>query len=265
MAKKQEEPQLIPPLKWAGGKRWLIPTLKEAIQNVAFKRLVEPFAGGLAVALALQPKSALLNDANIHLINFYQQIKKGLTIDQTFLNDREFYFNTRDQFNLFVKDEKQNSKESAQLFYYLNRSCFNGLCRFNNSGFFNVPFGQYKNINYKTDFFEYKNIFNKWEFTTGDFQKMVISPDDLIYVDPPYDVEFTKYSKDDFTWSDQVRLVEWLNKLDTPIVASNQATERILDLYSSSGFNIKTLPAPRRISCTGDRSDALEMFAWKGF
>ena len=86
---------------------------------------------------------------------------------------------------------------------------------------------------------------------------------DFIYADPPYDVKFTKYSKEDFTWDDQVRLAEWLAKHPGPVVLSNQATPRITKLYKSIGFRLNYLQAPRMISCNGDRTPATEILATK--
>ncbi|HCC32292.1 MAG TPA: adenine methyltransferase, partial [Clostridiales bacterium] len=89
--------------------------------------------------------------------------------------------------------------------------------------------------------------------------------DDFVYADPPYDVEFTQYSKDGFTWKDQVRLANWLASHPGPVVASNQATPRIVSLYRSLGFDLRFLDAPRMINCTGDRTSAREILATKGF
>ena len=95
------------------------------------------------------------------------------------------------------------------------------------------------------------------------FELIPTSANDFIYADPPYDVEFRQYSKEGFNWKDQVRLAHWLARFQGPVVASNQATERIVELYDSLGFQIKILDAPRMISCTGDRSKAKEMLAIK--
>lgn len=253
---------LPPPLKWAGGKRWLLSTLAPLFQNYRDRRLVEPFAGGMAITLGLLPERALMNDVNPHLINFYYQIQQGLQIAESELaNERDFYFKQRDIFNSLIESDRSNTPQAAALFYYLNRTGFNGLCRFNSRGLFNVPFGRYKTINYIRDFSEYTRRLIHWRFVCQDFERISIAPDDFLYVDPPYDVEFTKYSKEDFTWKDQERLVEWLRSLTTPMVVSNQATERVVDLYSRAGFTICTVSAPRRISCTGDREPALEMVA----
>ncbi len=84
---------------------------------------------------------------------------------------------------------------------------------------------------------------------------------DFVYADPPYDVEFTKYAKDDFKWEDQVRLAEWLAEHPGPVILSNQATERIVKLYGDLGFDVRLLKAPRRIACNGDRTPAMEVLA----
>ena len=254
---------LKPPLKWAGGKRWLVPTMSPIWANHRHRRLVEPLSGGLAVTLSLRPARALLNDINPHAINFYRWLRKGLTVSIPMHNDEALYYSYRDRFNQLITNGGVESSEAAQLFYYLNRTGYNGLCRFNSRGEFNVPFGRYKTINYRTDFLEYRDVFAGWDFTTGDFENVPIDCDDFVYADPPYDVEFTKYSKEDFGWKEQVRLAEWLARHPGPVVLSNQATTRIVDLYTELGFQIKPLSAPRRISCTGDRTPADEVVAMK--
>ena len=80
-----------------------------------------------------------------------------------------------------------------------------------------------------------------------------LNPDDFVYADPPYDVEFTAYAKDGFSWTDQQRTAEWLAGHSGPVVLVNQATHRIEALYRALGFTVSFLEAPRRISCTGDR------------
>jgi DNA adenine methylase len=255
---------LKPPLKWAGGKRWLVPHLEPIWERLQHRRLVEPFCGGLAVALGLMPEQALLNDINPHAINFYAWISRGLRIDIDMQNDSDFYYGYRSKFNHLVTSGQELSKQSAQLFYYLNRTGYNGLCRFNSKGEFNVPFGRYKRINYVRDFFAYKPVLSRWNFLSQDFADIPLSPDDFIYADPPYDVEFRQYSKGGFDWNDQVRLAKWLASHPGPVIASNQATERILDLYSSLGFILIELDAPRMISCTGDRTRVKEMLALRG-
>lgn len=250
-----------PPLKWAGGKRWLVPHIGPLWRAHQKRRYVELFCGGLAVALGLQPERAVLNDLNPHLINFYAQLRRGLSLKIEARYDSKLFYAHRARFNQLVKDGGAKTGEAAQLFYYLNRTCFNGLCRFNLSGEFNVPFGQYKAVNYANDLTVYRKLFRRWSFTNKDLAKVSLEPDDFIYADPPYDVEFTTYSAGGFSWDDQVRTAELLAKHRGPVLLSNQATKRIVDLYRSLKFDVKFLDAPRRISCNGNRQTAREVLA----
>jgi DNA adenine methylase len=252
---------LAPLLKWAGGKRWQLPRVGKYWQSECHRRLVEPFCGGLAVTLGLTPERALLNDVNPHLINFYRQVQKGLQISIEMRNDRNLFYEHRDRFNELLRNGKSTSREAASLFYYLNRTAYNGLCRFNRSGEFNVPFGRYATINYRRSFSEYVSVFANWEFTTNRFDEVPLRPDDFVYADPPYDVVFTQYSKGGFGWDEQVKTAEWLAKHRGPVILSNQATPRIMRLYRELGYKLIKLDAPRRISCTGDRRAAKEVLA----
>ncbi len=254
--------QLAPPLKWAGGKRWLVPHLQPLWEPYRSRRLVEPFCGGLAVALGLQPERALLNDINEHTINFYRWLKQGLHINGLPMeNNRALYYQHRARFNELLRAGRAHTRDAARLFYYLNRTGYNGLCRFNRRGEFNVPFGRYKRINYVRDFSTYRHAFAGWEFTCRPFEEVPLEPDDFVYADPPYDVVFTQYAKEGFGWEDQVRLAEWLARHPGPVVLSNQATPRVKRLYRDLGYTVKELDAPRRISCTGDRTPAREVLA----
>ncbi len=257
--------RLTPPLKWAGGKRWLVPHLQSIWQSYDHLRLVEPFCGGLAIALGLQPQKALLNDINPHVINFYEWLQKGLSFDIEAKYDRDFYYAQRVEFNRLIQNGEIDSNKAAQLFYYLNRTGYNGLCRFNSKGGFNVPFGRYKSVNYNPDFSIYKSAMASWKFTTVDFESIRINKKDFIYADPPYDVEFRQYSQNGFDWTDQVRLAKWLARQKCPVIASNQSTERIVELYQGLGFDLEYHDAPRRISCNGDRQPAKEIIAFRGF
>jgi DNA adenine methylase len=250
-----------PPLKWAGGKRWQVAHVLPHWRRAGRRRLVEPFAGGLAVALGLMPERAWLNDVNAHLVNFYTWLKRGLVIDEVFENDERAYYRNRDRFSRLIERGRGDTAEAAGLFYYLNRTGYNGLCRFNRSGRFNVPFGRYATINYRYDFTAFAATFENWSFTNLSFRDLALEDDDFVYADPPYDVEFTAYSTGGFDWSDQQATARWLAAHRGPVVLSNQATPRVMDLYRSLGFATTTFEAPRRISCTGDRSPALEVLA----
>ncbi len=255
---------LAPPLKWAGGKRWLVPKLAELYAPHRHRRLVEPFCGGLAVALGLRPERALLNDINPHLINFYRWVQRGLRVEIPLLNDRATYEAHRARFNELVRSGRWEEKEGAELFYYLNRTGYNGLCRFNKKGEYNVPFGRYRRIPYIRDFSPYREAFRNFTFMASDFEAVPLEPEDFVYADPPYDVEFTEYAPAGFGWEDQVRLAYWLAKHPGPVVASNQATRRVVELYRDLGFQVEFLLGPRRIAANGDRKPALEILALKG-
>jgi DNA adenine methylase len=250
-------------LKWAGGKRWQVPHLLPLWTPYQDRRLVEPFGGGLAVTIGLRPERALLNDVNPHLMNFYTWLKRGLVTRVPMRNDERTYYRYRDRFNELLTEKASDTAETATLFYYLNRTGYNGLCRFNQSGLFNVPFGRYKRIGYVTDFRAYRGLFADWTFTSRDFEALPVKSTDFIYADPPYDVEFTHYSKGGFSWDDQVRAAEWLARHPGPVVLSNQATKRIVALYKHLGFSLRYLQAPRMINCTGDRTPVREVLAIK--
>jgi len=260
-ADAQTEKTLTPPLKWAGGKRWQLPYVKPLFDEYQNCRLVEPFCGGLAVTLGLMPQEALLNDINPHLMNFYRWLKRGLVTDVPMKNEEQAYYASRDRFNKLLADGRAQSGEAAGLFYYLNRTGYNGLCRFNQQGKFNVSFGRYSTINYVRDFTPYKKLFRCWTLSVKDFESLKLKKTDFVYADPPYDVEFTQYAKEGFSWEDQIRVAKRLANHPGPVVLSNQATSRIRKLYRGLGFNLSFLEAPRMISCTGDRTPAREVLA----
>jgi DNA adenine methylase len=256
---------LKPPLKWAGGKRWLVQHLRSTWEAYSQRRYVEPFCGGLALPLAFTPRRALLNDTNPHLISFYHWVQRGLEVSIDMRNDKDLYYRHRFDFNQQVREGKAHTRRVAEIFYYLNRTCYNGLCRFNRKGEFNVPFGRHTTINYTHDFTSYVESMGRWQFENRDFEALQLRSGDFVYADPPYDVEFTQYSKEAFGWDEQVRLANWLAGHDGPVVLSNQKTDRIVDLYDGLGYDLEYTPAPRMISCNGDRTKAIEVIATRGF
>ncbi len=260
-----------PFLKWLGGKRLIVPTqIKPIYDRVKpIGRVVEPFCGSLAVSLGLQAERALINDSNPYLVNLYQVVSEGHTLAQPYKNTEHDYYEARSRFNgLIRKAAWQHSAklriEMADLFYYINRHCFNGLIRFNSKGEFNAAYGKYKKVWYEP-LDSYHETIGPWEFRCGDFEELTdgISPSDFVYADPPYDSTFNLYTKSAFEWADQVRLANWLASLPCTVVASNSATQRICALYKDLGFKVKTIDVRRSISCDGNRDDALEMVAVK--
>jgi DNA adenine methylase len=194
-------------------------------------------------------------------VSFYRWLARGLTIDLPMRNDEKLFYRHRARFNELLRSGGAESREAAGLFYYLNRTGYNGLCRFNKSGEFNVPFGQYAKIPYVRDFAEYAPLLQAWTFSTADVEEVPLEPGDFVYADPPYDVEFTAYAQGGFSWNDQMRVAEYFARHAGPVVLVNQSTKRIEELYRSLGYEIDHLDAPRRISCTGDRRPAREVVA----
>lgn len=256
---------LTPPLKWVGGKRWQVPMIEPMWRPHAHRRFVEPFCGGLAMTLGLRPERAWVNDINPHLMNFYRQIQKNPRPFPDFVvfnNEADVYYASRAWFNeLIAQPNSRDTDTAAALFYYLNRTGYNGLCRFNAKGGYNVPFGKHSTINYRCDFSDCHEAFKGWQFTCGDFSGVTLEPNDFVYADPPYDVDFTQYSQGGFSWDDQVRTANRLAEHGGPVVLVNQATPRIVALYKGLGYTLTTLDAPRRVSCTGDRAPAQEVMA----
>src|SRR5262249_47993352 len=131
------------------------------------------------------------------------------------------------------------------------------------SGLFNVPFGRYASIAYRRDFRPYSAVLGRWLFTAADFEAMPLDEADFVYADPPYDVEFTHYSKGGFGWPEQVRTAEWPGRHKGPVILANQATPRIVALYRALDFSLMFVDGPRRIACTGDRTPAREVLAFR--
>ena len=253
---------MLPPLKWAGGKRWQEPYLRCYYAN-STRRFVEPFAGGLGIAMRLEPRRVWANDINSHLITFYRWLQQGFTITLPMINDEATYYAYRGHFNALIDQGDDDTVEAASLFYYLNRTGFNGLCRFNKAGVFNVPFGSYANIPYEREFSAYRSTMAEWMFTAGSFEDMKLDDDDFVYADPPYDSSFTSYASQGFSWEQQVKVAAWLAQHPGPVILANRATDRIVALYEDLGYTLQFLEAPRRISCTGDRSPVREVLAMR--
>jgi len=250
-----------PPIKWPGGKRWLAPKIAEIYKDYTDSIFVEPFAGACAVAMYMEVGAAICNDYNPHVINFWWEIKRGLEINRPMENDRDMYYKYRAEFNSLIMSYDWLGDTPAELFYYLNKTGYNGLFRVNKKGRFNVPFGRHKSIAYQRSFEDEERIIRDWEFYYGDFEDTPIPPECFIYADPPYDDGFDAYTSGGFSWKDQVRLCRWLASYPGPVIASNKATPRIVDLYTNNGFDIEYLDGPRSISSDGDRSTVKEIFA----
>lgn len=262
-----ERTEMPPVLKWVGGKRWLVPRLVEYYDKR--RRLVDPFVGGMSVPLGLRAEQCSISDINPHLINLYRWLQAGLVWDPSdgvdFTNTEAVYYRNRDRFNELCDATTGDwwTKEGALLFYYLNRSCFNGLCRFNEQGKFNAAYGKYKKLVYTTDFSGYREAMAGWEISYGTYLRITTRSTDFIYADPPYDNTFTRFATTDFTWDDQVLLATWLAAHPGPVITSNAYTERIVDMYTRLDFKVYIGDAPRKVSCDGNRASVKEILAMK--
>jgi DNA adenine methylase len=265
--------QLTSILKYPGGKHWLLPVLKPIWDRLATPttRLVEPFVGGMSIALGLDPQTALLGDVNPHLIDLYRSVAAGGFSSQQIsrLNDKAVYYAYRSVFNrLAAVADPATLDLRSQLLYYLNRQCFNGLMRSNLQGEFNTPFGRYKQVKWLTpaDFDLYAQKFAAWDFRCCDFAELELRPDDFLYLDPPYDSiddkGFTGYFGK-FGWEDRVRLARWAASHPGPAYLSDLATPRALKLYADLGFEIEIVSGLRRLAANGNRDPVDEIFAYK--
>ena len=255
---------LKPILKWAGGKTWLLSRLVDLYAQHRHRRLVEPFVGSMAVALGLCPQRALLADVNRDLVALHNRLRDPRPFEFVEVTTDEQYKALRDRFN-----ESNNLVERGELFYALNRTGFNGVCRYNKSGIFNVPWGKQGRRgtapNLQREFPEHAAAIKNWEIIVADFSVVLVQlqHDDFLYIDPPYDGTFSDYAEGGFTWDEQERLAVEAAEHTGPIVASNSSTSRILKLYQDLGFAIELLDAPRRISSNGNRDSVKEMLATK--
>lgn len=250
-----------PFLKWAGGKAKLTPLIRQQLPSA--QRLIEPFVGSAAVSLALEFDEYVLNDSNADLMNVYQILQSDqqdfIDYTQSFFtpenNQETRFYDLREQFN-----HTENRHEKAALFIYLNRHAFNGLCRYNSKGSFNVPFGRYKSPYFPAnEMHEFVQKSNRMILMCGDFQAAFdcVNTDDVIYCDPPYvplseTATFTAYSQGGFAWQDQVRLlqqVERAAKICRGVVLSNHDTAQTRELYRNA--HIETLQVQRSIAAKG--------------
>ena len=267
------------PLKWAGGKKRIIDKINANLPVKGKKRLIEPFVGGGSVFLNLEFEEYLLIDTNKDLISLFNFIKNepGKLIqeaEQFFTgrhNEAERYYELRDKFNC-----SNDLYERSLLFIYLNRHGYNGLCRYNQKGGFNVPFGKYKRPYFPRDeLIEFSKVAQKATFICGDFEDAFnqASKDDVVYCDPPYSpinrtANFTAYAGNKFTDDDQSRLVECAltaKERGVSTLISNHYTDFTKALYSKAD-KISLLSVQRNISCKGSvRGKSQEVMAlYKG-
>lgn len=261
-----------PFLKWAGGKYKVLPRIFSALPPG--NRLIEPFAGSAVVSLNAPHASRIAADSNSDLINLYRTVV-GNT--RRFISEASALFapeyNSRDQYTL-IRAEFNNSEDvfrRSVLFVYLNRHCFNGLCRYNSKGRFNVPFGRYRNPAFPLMAVQhFAEAAKAIEFENETFEKIMLAavPGDVVYCDPPYaplslTANFTGYTEGAFGALEQQRLAELARDLQSrgiPVVISNHDTEFTRAIYD--GAAIQSFGVQRNISCDGgNRGHAPELLA----
>ena len=264
---KENEKILVHPfVKWAGGKKKLLGIIRQKLP-FSFGTYYEPFIGGGALFFDIQPKKAVINDANEELICVYKclqnkdlftKMKEKIIVHEKMHSDEHFYeLRELDKDKLF---KKLPVYERAARMIYLNKACFGGLYRVNSNGFFNVPSGKKtkvscfdrKTFDNLPKFFESSNI----KILCGDFENALktAQPGDFVYLDPPYDSwegkeSFTDYNERDFTKDDQKRVFKCFQRLTKKgvyVMLSNHNTDYIRKLYAD--YNILVTSVNRMIS-----------------
>lgn len=276
--KKNKNLLIQPFLKWAGGKRQLIPQMEKYLKKIKYTSYYEPFIGGGSILFYLQPTKAIVNDYNKDLIECYKCIKENYDELIEKLEEYESKNNEEDFYKIREFDRKEEYKswtsvERSARLIYLNRTCYNGLFRLNSSGQFNTPFGKYKNPNICNKpilkaLHEYF-INNEIEFRHGDFEKCCedVPKGSLVYFDPPYDqfdnqVNFVGYTENGFSRKDQERLKKLCDKLidnGCTVIISNSATPFVKELYGDkSKYTIHILMAKRNINSNAKKRGEIQ-------
>ncbi|HOQ05779.1 MAG TPA: DNA adenine methylase [Anaerohalosphaeraceae bacterium] len=279
-----------PFLKWAGGKGQLLDEigtwLPAEMKYGKVKTYVEPFVGGGAVFFYIAQRYEgiehfILNDVNEDLIQCYKMVQsrvndlikilKEYQKKYTSLSEekrKDFYLQVRKEFNK-EKTAGFSERTAAQLIF-LNRTCFNGLYRVNRKGFFNVPFGRYKNpaICQEDNLKAASALLQKAVLLCGDFEECRRFTDKGVfyYLDPPYrpisrTAAFTSYAKDDFSEEDQIRLAFFCRQIHQKgakflLSNSDPKNENPHDHFFEdhySDFSIERVKAARAINCKGDK------------
>lgn len=264
-----------PFLKWPGGKRRLVPLLCAKV-SWPVKRLVEPFCGSAAFGLSMadMADSVWLNDINRDLMNLFEavafhsealmQVVSALFVPEN--NTPEQFYYLRDLFN-----KESDPLQRAALFIYLNRHGYNGLCRFNSSGKFNVPFGRYKHPRFPVaELLKASLVLRKARLTALDFTDVLAQcgDGDLVYCDPPYmplsvTASFTSYAPAPFGQDEQIRLAACAEKAarrGATVIVSNHDTPATRKLYEKAIVDF--VKVRRNISCKGQkRESAAEVIA----
>lgn len=223
---------LSPIIKWSGGKKDELKNILEHIPE-KYNMYLEPFIGGGAVYFNLNPNKSVINDIHKELIDFYKSIKDGKS-DEIYKfmkdnpNDEETYYKVRGS-------DHTDQLDNAKRFYYLRKTCYRGMLRYNKSGEFNIPFGRYKNYNFEEiKNKEYEDILKRTEIYNKDFNYLFEnynSPENFMFLDPPYDSEFTDYGYCTFGKEEQKKLAKCFKETSIRCLMIIGKTPFIQELY----------------------------------
>ena len=258
-----------PIIKWCGGKQQLLDKIKERLpvnfNKYSYQKYYEPFLGGAAVLLDLNPTNAVVNDINPELINMYLQVRDRveevihhLTIydnqHEIWSDPKDYYYKVREYFNAELGT---NTAQQAARFIYLNKHCFNGLYRVNKKGQFNVPFnGKLSGWSADQDHLrELSTRLKSVDIRCGSFEDTVkdAGTNDFVFFDSPYTpitaTSFTDYTKEGFSYEDHVRLAKVFKELTNRgcyCMLTNHDTPLIRELYKD--YKIEVVDVRRSIN-----------------
>ncbi|MFD1454581.1 DNA adenine methylase [Levilactobacillus lanxiensis] len=263
----RKNPLVKPFVKWAGGKRQLLPEIKKYLPS-GIKRFYEPFVGGGAVFLSMQYSKVTVNDFNGQLITAYIAVKDNvdelieLLKEHEANNSSEYYYQMRSWDRDNTLSQKSDVEKAAR-FIFLNKTGFNGLFRVNSQNQINVPYGRYKNPSIVNEevlraVSHYLNI-NDVKILTGDYSKAIslAKKGDFVYLDPPYapvsddKQSFVGYTLNGFGEDEQLRLKESFDVLTNKGVRammSNSRVPLIEELYSAYKDTTQIVKATRSIN-----------------
>lgn len=212
-----------PMIKYRGGKS---KEISHFVSNMPsnYNRYIEPFFGGGALYFYLEPKRAIINDVNTKLYSFYQEMKSSYPIARVQLDEiqkmyeenqaeyevlkighpdermenknEEFYYKMREMFNHKVEPKYLD----AVIYFFINKTAYSGMIRYNSNGEFNVPFGRYKNFNTKLITEKHYELLQRTEIYNKDYSGIfnMAKSDDFIFLDPPYDCVFSDYGNETY-------------------------------------------------------------------
>ncbi|MDH3780438.1 MAG: DNA adenine methylase [Nitrosopumilus sp.] len=268
---KQQYGQILtipkPFVKWAGGKRQLIPILNENLPKT-FGTYFEPFLGGGALLFHMlierNGQKCSISDLNSDLVLSYTTIRdRAESLINSLKNHEKNYQKDSKSYYYSIRESNPRSQiEKTSRLIFLNRTCFNGLYRVNSKGKFNVPLGKYTNpkIVNEDNLRSVSNILqsSRVDIKCRDFEAILsdAKKDDLVYFDPPYQpvsdtANFTGYTNKDFTYDDLARLAELCMKLNSKgcrVLLSNSNSKEVTDMFSTKPWKVNKIKANRSIN-----------------